>query len=162
MGNNNAYNYFLIAIYIFSAYLLFRAIYTAFFTKLVTFEDYQKRSFHYISYFKARKKAIDILEKTLRDFDLNNEQKNSVLFQIGVQYHYKKDYNKAVEYFDQSWNYIKKSKVPYEKMLACIVVANYNLGKKDKAREIYHILKSKVKYDPRYNELSYLENTIFK
>lgn len=162
MGNSTPQNYFFILIYVFSAYLLVKAVYSAFFTKLETFEDYQKRSAHYVSYFKARQKSIDVLEMALRDLKLNNEQRTSVLFQIGVQYHYKKDYKKAVEYFDQIWNYIKKSKVPYEKMLACIVVANYNLGNKDKAREVYHILKNKEKYDPRYSELSYLEGTIFK
>lgn len=162
MGNNTGNNYFFIIIYIFSAYLLVKAIYTAFFTKLVTFEDYQRRSAHYVSYFKARQKAIEVMERALTELDLNNEEKTSAVFQIGVQYHYKRDYKKAVEYFDKVWNYIKKSKVPYEKMLACIVVANYNLGNKDKAREIYHVLRTKEKYDPRYSQLDYLEGTIFK
>ena len=54
MGNDVSYSYIIIAIYIFSAYLLVKAVRGAFFTKLETFEDYQKRSAHYVSYFKAK------------------------------------------------------------------------------------------------------------
>ena len=102
------------------------------------------------------------MQMAIKNLDLNSEEKTSALFQIGVQYHFKKDYNKAVEYFDQVWDYIRKSKVPYEKMLACIIVSNYNIGKKEKAREIYHALRIKERYDPRFEQLSYLESTIFK
>lgn len=160
--NSSSYNFFIIAIYVFTLYLLTKAIYKAFFTKLVTFEDYQKRSAHFMTYFKAKNKAIKVLEDAMENLELSHADKVSALFQIGVLYHYKKDYKKAVEYFDQVWGYIKKNKTPYEKMFACIVVANYNLGNKEKAREVYHILKMKEKYDPRYDQLSYLESTIFK
>lgn len=162
MGNNVNNSYLFIAIYVFTAYLLIKAIYGAFFTKLITFEDYQKRSAHFVSYFKARQQAINVIEKAIIDLNLKNDEMVSALFQIGVQYHYKRDYAKAITYFDQVWGYIKKSKIPYEKMLACIVVSNYNVGNKEKAREVYHILKNKEKYDPRYEQLSYLESTIFK
>lgn len=162
MGNDVTVNYVLIAIYIFTAYLLIRAIKIAFFTKLENFDDYQRRSGHYVSYFRSRNKAIETMQIALDTLELNSEEKNSALFQIGIQYHFKKDYRKAVEYFDQVWGYIKKSKIPYEKMLACIVVANYNLGEKEKARAIYHTLLLKAKYDPRFEQLSYLESTIFK
>ncbi|MGB5824060.1 MAG: hypothetical protein WBH44_08270 [Proteocatella sp.] len=162
MGNNVNNSYLFIAIYIFTAYLLIKAIYGAFFTKLKTFEDYQKRSAHFVSYFKARQKAINVMESAIIDLNLKNDEKISAIFQIGVQYHYKRDYTKAITYFDQVWGYIKKSKIPYEKMLACIIVSNYNVGNKEKAREVYHILKNKGKYDPRYEQLSYLESTIFK
>jgi len=162
MGNDVTGSYVLVAIYVFSAYLLFRAIKIAFFTKLETFDDYQKRSAHYFTYFRARNKSIEVMNRALNDLDLNAEEKNAALFQIGIQYHFKKDYKKAVEYFDQVWGYIKKSKVPYEKMLACIIVSNYNLGDKEKARTIYHTLRLKERYDPRFEQLSYLESTIFK
>ncbi len=162
MGNNGTNNYFFIAIYIFTAYLLIKAVYRAFGVKLVTFEDYQKRSAHYVSYFRARQQAINVIEMAMKNLDLKNDEKMAALFQIGVQYHFKRDYAKAAEYFDQVWGYIKKSKVPYEKMMACMIVSNYNIGNKDKAREIYHVLKTKEKYDPRYEQLSYLESTIFK
>lgn len=162
MGNSVNNSNLFIAIYAFTAYLLIKAIYGAFFTKLKTFEDYQKRSAHFVSYFKARQKSINIMEKALTELNLKHEEKISALFQIGVQYHFKKDYAKAITYFDQVWGYIKKSKIPYEKMLACIVVSNYNVGNKEKAREIYHTLKNKERYDQRFEQLSYLESTIFK
>ena len=70
MGNDVSYSYIIIAIYIFSAYLLVKAVRGAFFTKLETFEDYQKRSAHYVSYFKARQKAIDVMQMAIRNLDL--------------------------------------------------------------------------------------------
>lgn len=155
-------NIALIIIYIATIYILARAVYKAFFTKLKTFDDYQKRSAHYISYFRSRKKAIKIMELAMQNLELNKEQTTSALFQIGVHYHYMRDYKKALEYFDKVWGDIKKSKNPYEKMLACIVVSNYNVGNKEKAREIYHHLRKKESYDPRFEQLSYLEGTIFK
>lgn len=155
-------NIALVLIYVFSIYLIARAVYKAFFTKLKTFDDYQKRAAHNVSYFRSRKRAIKTMEEAMEKLELTKEQKTAVIFQIGVHYHYMRDYKKAVEYFDQVWGEIKKSRNPYEKMLACIIVSNYNVGNKEKAREIYHYLRKKESYDPRFEQLSYLESTIFK
>lgn len=143
--------------------LFLRGVYKTFMVKPDTAMDYMTKANYLTSFYKMRGLAIKTLQEALNRFDnLSEEEKSFINFQIGVNYYYKKKYEKAIEYFEVAWPYLKKAKIPYNKIYASIVVAYYDVGEKEKAREMYHYLKNKEKYDPRFGALSYLENSIFK
>lgn len=154
---------FFILLYTSIGLLFLRGVYKTFFMKLETPMDYVKKANYLTSYYKLRNMAIRTLEDALVRFEnLSDEEKSFINFQIGVNYYYKKKYHKAIQYYELSWPYLKKAKIPYNKIYASIVVAYYDTGNKEKAREIYHFLIGKEKYDPRFVALTYLENSIFK
>ena len=80
-----------------------------------------------------------------KELDLSEEEKSFINFQIGVNYYYKKKYEKAIEYFEVAWPYLKKAKIPYNKIYASIVVSYYDVGEKEKAREIVNEAKEVYK-----------------
>lgn len=161
MKNNN--QWFFVILYIFCAWMLIRSIYKAFFLKLETVDDYMKRAHYAVSFFKARNYALRLLQKALSVFpDVSAQEFAFIHFQIGYLYFEKKDFEKAVEHFDLAWPFLKKSKLSYSRAYAALVVANYNVGNKEKAREWYHYLRRKEQSDPRFQGLSYLERSIFK
>lgn len=143
--------------------MVLRSIYKTFFSKLETPQDYMKRANYAVSFFRMRNYANKVLLSALDAFDdLSEEERSFIHFQLGVNYYQQRKNEEAVKHFDIAWPYIKKAKIPYNRIYASIVVANYNIGNKDRAREIYHYLLSKEKYDPRFGALNYLESRIFK
>ena len=125
--------------------------------------DYVQKANYLTTFYKMRSQAIKTLNRALIDFDhLTDEEYSFINFQIGVNYYNKKKYVEAVKYFDLAWPFLKKAKIPFNKIYASIVVANYDIGNKEKAREIYHFLIQKQKYDSRFASLAYLESSIFK
>lgn len=160
---NNGNQVFFTVFYIFCAVMVARSIYKAFFAKLETPNDYMNRANYAVSFFRARNYAIKLLEKGLVSIDKLTDEENSFMhFQIGINLYAKRKFNEAAKHFDIAWPYLKKSKIPYNKIYASIVATYYNIGQKDKAREVYHYLMQKEKYDPRFGALQYLENSIFK
>lgn len=161
MKNSN--QMFFTALYIFFALMLLRSIYKTFFMKLQTPQDYVKKANYAVGFFKARNYANKVLYEALDRFDTMSEEERSFIhFHIGLNLYQKRKNEEAVKHFDLAWPYLKKAKIPYNRIYAALVAANYNIGKKDKAREIYHHLISKEKYDPRFSSLQYLEKSIFK
>lgn len=158
----NSYNFFMYVIYIVSIILIVKAVRKAFFAPLNTMDDYINRSNHFVMYFKNRTAAINVLVKALNNSDLTESEKNQLKIKIGILYNYKKDYENAKKYFDEILEYVKKSKIPYDRELSAIVVVYYNLGDKDTARKVYHWLRAKEKYEPRFELFSYLDTYIFK
>ncbi|MGL5440614.1 MAG: hypothetical protein ACRDA4_09625 [Filifactoraceae bacterium] len=158
----NLYKITMYIIYFASVILIFRAVKKSFFSKLITFDDYVNRSKHFVMYFKNRTAAINVLKKALENKNISNVEKNELKIKIGILYNYKKEYAKAKLYFDEVLDYIKKEKLEFDRELASIVVVYYNLGDKETARKVYHWLRSKEKYEPRFELFSYLDNYIFK
>ena len=83
-------------------------------------------------------------------------------FQIGMQYYYKRDYKEAVEYFEKMERYFKKARIPFDNGYLSMIVSYYNIGKTEKAKSLYHILKKQQKLDPRYGDLDMLEKRLFE
>lgn len=154
---------FFIALYSVIAAFFLKGLYKTFFMKLDSPMDYVKKANYLTSFYKMRSLAIRTLEEALEKCDfLTEEEESFINFQIGVNYYYKKKYSEAIKYYEKAWPYLKKAKIPYNKVYASIVVTYYDTGNKEKAREIYHYLIKKDRYDPRFASLSYLENSIFK
>ncbi len=154
---------FFAALYTFIGVMVLRCIYISFIIKPQTPQDYMKKANYAVSLFKARNYANKILTEALEKFEnLTEEERAFLHFQKGINDYMKRDNVSAVKNFDIAWPFLKKAKIPFSKIYASIVVANYNVGKKDKAREIYHHLMQKSKYDPRFSSLGYLEMKIFK
>ncbi len=147
----------------FCAAMVARSLYKAFFIKAETPSDYMKKAHYAVSFFKARRYSINLLQKALDTFDnLTEEEYSYIHFQIGLNQYYQKKFETAAVTFDKAWPFLKKSKIPYSRAYAAIVVSNYNIGKKEKAREIYHYLIKKQSYDPKFADLQYLEQRIFR
>ncbi|MDO5095349.1 MAG: hypothetical protein Q4D65_02215 [Peptostreptococcaceae bacterium] len=154
---------FFTILYIFCGIMLLRSIQKAFFTKLEQPSDYMKRANYAVSFFKARNYANNLLQKALDRFDnLTEEELSFIHFQMGYNYFDKRNFEQAAKHFELSWPFLKKAKISYNKGYASLVVAFYNIGQKEKAREIYHYLRKKESYDPRFAALEYLERSIFK
>ena len=160
---NNFSEIFFKLLYVTMGLMFLRGIQKTLFMKLNTPMDYVQKANYLTAFYKMRGQAIKTLQSALDNFDeLTDEENSFIHFQIGVNYFYKKKYTEAVKYFDIAWPFLKKAKIPFNKIYASIVVANFDIGNKEKAREIYHFLLNKQKYDPRFASLSYLENSIFK
>lgn len=113
-------------------------------------------------YFSNKKKAIKVLDDALANPNFNEVERSSLFLQKGILYYRLKDYNKSKENFEPILKYLKKEKFPYTKELSAVILTYYSLGEKEKARELYHILKAKEKYDKGFSELSYLDRYIWK
>lgn len=137
-------------------------MYRAFFGKLETVHDYHKRAANYVIYFSSKRKAIKVLDEALANPSFNEIERSSIYLQKGILYYRLKNYNKSKENFEPILKYLKKEKFPYTKELSAVILTYYNLGEKEKARELYHILKGKEKYDKGFSELSYLDRYIWK
>lgn len=160
---NNSNQIFFTIFYIFCGSMVLRSIYKTFFAKVETPRDYMKKANYAASFFRMRSYANKVLFDALDRFEhLTDEERSFIHFQIGINLYQQRKNEEAVKHFDIAWPYLNKAKIPYNKIYASIVVANYNVGNKDKAREIYHYLLAKRKYDPRFEALGYLESSIFK
>lgn len=125
-------------------------------------QDYHKRAANHVIYFSNKKRAIKILDLALENPSFNEVERGSIFLKKGILYYRLKNYEKAKESFEPILKYLKKEKFPYTKELSAVILTYYNLGEKEKARELYHILKGKEKYDPGFSELSYLDRYIWK
>lgn len=160
---NDFSSIFFKVLYIAIGLMFLRGIHKTLFMKLEKPMDYVQKANYLTTFYKMRTQAIKTLNSALNNFEnLTDEEYSFINFQIGVNYYYKKKYSEAVKYFDIAWPFLKKAKIPFNKIYATIVVANYDVGNKEKAREIYHFLMQKQKYDPRFESFAYLENSIFK
>lgn len=158
----SSYNLAMYVVYIISVLLIVKAVRKAFFTQLVTFDDYLMRSKNFVIYFRNKTSAINILKKALASNRFTKDEENQLKIKIGMLYNSKKDYENAKKYFDEILEYVRKTKLPYDKELSAIVVAYYSSGDKDTARKVYHWLRAKEKYEPRFELFSYLDTYIFK
>lgn len=149
-------------IYILSAVVLLRVIYKYYFSPLNTIEDYHQRAFAYETILLSKRLSINFLKKGLQDERLTQIEKASIKLRLGILYYRLRDYQQSVDYFEMIINYIKKGKFPYTRNLSAIVLSYYNLGKKEKARELYHYLLAKESYDMNFSKLRYLDRYIWK
>lgn len=133
-----------------------------YFNKLKTKEDYLKRASNLGKHWKQYDRAAAILKKGLDTLTLTEEEQDVFNFQIGMQYYYKRDYKEAVEYFEKMERYFKKARIPFDNGYLSMIVSYYNIGKTEKAKSLYHILKKQQKLDSRYGDLDMLEKRLFE
>lgn len=160
---NDFNSIFFALLYLFIGAMFLRGIYKTTFMRLNSPQDYIKKAYYLTNYYRMRSLSTKTLEDALRVFPTMSEEERSFIeFQIGVNYHKKRKLDLAIQHYEKAWPFLKKAKIPFSKVYASIVVAYYDVGEKEKAREIYHFLMQKEKYDPRFAALSYLESSIFK
>lgn len=159
---NSLNQVFFALLYAFIGIMAVRCIYISFFTKPIAPQEYMKKANYAVSLFKARRYANRVLLEALSLENLTEEEKAFIHFQRGFNHYMMRNNAEAVKDFEAAWPFLKKSRIPFNKAYASIVVAYYNVGKKDKAREIYHYLLQKSGYDSRFTSLQYLETRIFK
>lgn len=142
--------------------LVFIAICRVFVIKLEKPQDYMKKAHYMVMMFGAYLYANKVLESALQKFtDLTEEEISFLNFQIGINLVQKRKYNDSINYFEKSISFIQSSNIPYNKAYALMIKAYLNVGKKEKAREIYRNLRKKEKYDIKFEKLSVLEKELF-
>lgn len=144
-------------VYVIVFLIVLRTIYVSFFKPLYVAKDYLLRSNAWLRCFRAYDKAIEILKQGVDSSNLSLEDKQRLLFGIGVIYFAKREYKTAAKCFDQMQGYFLQQQIPFDENYCDMLICYDNVGEKGKAKKLYQLLLKQSKYDERFREISQLE-----
>lgn len=145
-------------VYVIVFLIVLRTIYVSFFKPLDTVKDYLLRSNAWLRCFRAYDKAIEVLKQGTDSSNLSLEDKQRLLFAIGVIYFAKREYKTAAKFFDQMQGYFLQQKIPFDENYCDMLICYDNIGERGRAKQLYQLLLKQAKHDERFREISRLEH----
>lgn len=138
-------------------YLVFTIICLLYFRirKVKTAEQALMRALTWVKLYR-KDKALAYLIKSV-DLMKDDKEKASLFKMIGMRYYRKKEYSKAVHYFNQSFEIALLLKFYYNSELHHVLMAYLHLNQKDRAKELYYNFLERCTYDKKFNKLKKLE-----